>query len=157
MKKVILTGFVCLLVVCFVSGFAAAQAKKATQKDAIDLVNKAAAYLKANGEAKAFSEFNKKDGTFTDMSKDLYVYVLDMTGKCLSHGVTPSLIGRDLSGIKDSDGRLFIKEVVETAKSKGSGWVDYNWSNPTTKKIAAKSTYVLKVADDRLIASGIYK
>ncbi len=152
MKKIVLLSLVCLLV----AGFAFAAAK-ATQKDAIALVDKAAAYLKVNGEAKAFAEFNKKDGPFADMSRDLYVFVFDLTGKCLAHGANPALIGRDLSGLKDSDGKYFIKEFSTIAKTKGKGWIDYNWSNPTTKKIEPKSTYVLKVADNMLIGCGIYK
>jgi cytochrome c len=152
MKKIVLLSLVCLLV----AGIAFA-APKATQKEAIALTDKAAAYLKANGEAKAFAEFNKKDGPFTDVSKDLYVFVFDLTGKCLSHGANPALIGRDLSGLKDSDGKFFIKEFTTIAKTKGKGWIDYNWSNPTTKKIEPKSTYVLKVADNMLVGCGIYK
>lgn len=153
MKKIALLSLVFVLI----AGLAFAQAKKATQQDAISLVNKAAAFLKANGEAKAFAEFNKKDGQFADMSKDLYVFVFDLTGKCLSHGANPALIGRDLSGLKDSDGKFFIKEFVNLAKTKGSGWSDYNWSNPTTKKIEPKSSYILKVSDNMLIGCGIYK
>jgi signal transduction histidine kinase len=153
MKKIALLSLVFMLI----TGLAFAQAKKATQKDAMDMANKAAAYLKENGQAKAFAEFNKKDGLFSDMSKDLYVFVFDMTGKCLSHGQNPALIGRDLSGLKDSDGKYFIKEFVNIAKTKGSGWVDYNWSNPTTKKIEPKSTYILKAGNDMFIGCGIYK
>jgi hypothetical protein len=153
MKKVVLLSLVCLLV----AGFAFAAAK-ATQKDAIALVDKGIAYYKANGEAKAFAEFNKKDGPFTDMSKDLYLFVFDMKGKCLSHGANPALIGRDLTGLKDSDGKYFIKEFIVKAQSPaGKGWIDYNWSNPTTKKIEPKSSYVVKIAADRLIGCGIYK
>jgi len=155
MKKIVLLSLVCVVCV-LVAGFAFAQ-PKATQKDAIALVDKAAAYLKANGEAKAFAEFNLKDGPFTDKGKDLYVFVFDMTGKCLSHGANPALIGRDLSGLKDSDGKFFIKDFTTVAKTKGNGWIDYNWSNPTTKKIEPKSSYVLKVADNMLIGCGIYK
>jgi len=151
MKKIALLSLLCLLV----AGFAFAQ-EKATQKDAIALSDKAAAYLKANGEAKAFAEFNKKDGPFTDLSKDLYVFVLDMTGKMLSHGVNPALIGRDMSGLKDSDGKYFIKELLTIAKTKSNGWIDYNWSNPSTKKIEPKTTYFLKL-DNVIILCGIYK
>jgi signal transduction histidine kinase len=153
MKKIALLSLVFMLV----AGLAFAQAKKTTQKDAIALADKAAAYLKANGEAKAFAEFNKKDGPFADMSKDLYVFVFDLTGKCLSHGPNPALIGRDLSGLKDNQGKYFIKEYLTVAQTKGKGWVDYNWPNPTTKKIEPKSTYILKVSDNRLIGCGIYK
>lgn len=151
MKKIILLSLACFLV----AGVAFAQVK-ATQKDAIDMVNKAAAYYKANGEAKAFAEFNKKDGQFTDLSKDVYVFALDLTGKMLAHGVNAALIGRDMSGLKDSDGKYFIKDALTIAKTKGSGWIDYNWSNPTTKKIEPKTSYLLKV-DNIIIFCGIYK
>ena len=56
-----------------------------------------------------------------------------------------------------SKGKYFIREFSSVAKTKGKGWIDYNWSNPTTKKIEPKSTYILKVSDDRLIGCGIYK
>lgn len=150
MRKVLLATLVLLMAVSF------AYAAKATQKDAVDLVNKAAAFLKANGEQKAFAEFNKKDGKFSDMSKELYVFVFDMTGKCLAHGANPGLIGRDLSGLKDNSGKFFIKDMVEKAK-KGKGWSDYQWSNPVTKKIEPKSSYVLKVSNNMFVGCGIYK
>jgi cytochrome c len=152
MKRIVLLSLVCL----FVASFAYA-AVKAAPKDAVNLVNKAAQYLKANGQDKAFAEFNKKDGQFSDMGKDLYVFAFDMKGKCLSHGQNPALIGRDLSGLKDSQGKYFIKEFVSKAQASGKGWIDYQWSNPTTKKIEPKSSYVQKVNDNLLIGCGIYK
>jgi cytochrome c len=151
-KKILL---VCLVLAVAV-GFAYA-AVKATPKEAVALAEKAAAYMKENGETKAFAEFNKRDGKFTDLSKDLYVFVFDMTGKCLSHGTNVALIGKDLSPLKDSSGKFFIKEMLSLAKTKGKGWVDYQWTNPTSKKIEGKATYVLKVSNDRFIGCGIYK
>jgi len=150
MRKVLLAVLVLLMAVSF------AYAAKATQKDAVDLVNKAAAFMKANGEQKAFAEFNKKNGKFADMSKDLYIYVLDLKAKCLSHGANAALIGKDLSQIKDTDGKLFIADLVKNAKAKGKGWADYKWTNPTSKKIELKSTYFLKVGE-RIVCCGIYK
>lgn len=151
MRKVLLAVLVLLMAV------GVAFAAKATQKDAMDLANKAAAFLKANGDQKAFAEFNKKDGKFTDMSKDLYIYVLDLNAKCLAHGASAALIGKDLSQIKDTDGKLFIAELVKNAKAKGKGWApDYKWTNPTSKKIEVKSTYFVKVGD-RIVCCGIYK
>jgi signal transduction histidine kinase len=48
--------------------------------------------------------------------------------------------------------------MIDTAKSKGSGWVDYMWTNPQTKKVEPKSTYVVKVPEfEGLIGVGIYK
>jgi cytochrome c len=152
MKKIVLLSLVCLLV----AGIAYAAAK-ATPKDATTLVDKAVQYFKSNGQSAAFAEFNKKDGQFSDMSKDLYVFAFDMKGKCLSHGQNPALIGRDLSGLKDSQGKYFIKEFVQKAQASGKGWIDYQWSNPTTKKIEPKSSYIVKVNDNLLIGCGIYK
>ena len=152
MRKILLA---CLILVLAV-GFAYAVVK-ATPKEAIALADKAAAYIKEHGEAKAFAEFNKKDGKFTDLNKDLYVFVFDMTGTCLSHGTNASLIGKDLSQLKDPSGKFFIKEMISIAQTRGKGWVDYQWSNPTTKKIEGKATYVLKVGNNRFIGCGIYK
>lgn len=45
---------------------------------------------------------------------------------------------------------------IDVANSKGKGWVDYKWPNPTTKAVEAKSTYIEKT-DDLVIGCGIYK
>jgi len=31
---------------------------------------------------------------------------------------------------EDADGEPFIQKMIEVAKSKGKGWVDYKWTNP---------------------------
>lgn len=148
--------FLACLVLILAAGFVHAVAK-ASPQEAMALAERAAAYMKEKGEARAFAEFNKRDGRFTDLNKDLYVFVFDMTGRCLSHGNDPLLIGRDLSQLKDSAGKFFIKEMISVALKKGKGWVDYQWSNPTTKRIEGKATYVLKTGSDRFIGCGIYK
>lgn len=127
---------------------------KATPKEAEAMVKKAITYIKANGKDKAFAEFNNHNGKFTD--KDLYVTVYDMNGKCLSHGQNLKMIGKDLSELKDSDGKYFIKERLEAAKSKGKGWQDYKFTNPVTKSIELKSTYFEKY-EDMIVACGIYR
>nr|WP_315395995.1 cache domain-containing protein [uncultured Duganella sp.] len=122
--------------------------------EATALVQRAAAYLKANGPAKAYAAFNDPAGQFKD--RDLYMFVLDTSGKMLAHGANPKLIGKDLSGLKDSDDKYFIKTMIDVAKGKGSGWVDYKWPHPVTKAIEPKSSYVEKV-DDVILGCGIYK
>ncbi len=61
-----------------------------------------------------------------------------------------------MSQLQDVDKKFFVQEAVQLAKAKGSGWVDYKWTNPTTKKVEAKSTYVKKV-DEIIFCCGIYK
>jgi cytochrome c len=46
--------------------------------------------------------------------------------------------------------------MIEDAKTKGTGWSDYKWANPVTKKIDDKTTYFMKV-DDVVLGCGIYK
>ena len=127
---------------------------RGTAAEATALVQRAAEYLKANGPAKSYAAFNDTAGQFKD--RDLYVFVMDMNGKMLSHGANAKLIGKDLTNLKDSDDKLFIKTMLDVAKSKGKGWVDYKWPHPVTKAIEPKSTYVEKV-DDLVIGCGIYK
>lgn len=127
---------------------------RGTAAEATALVQRAAEYLKANGPAKSYAAFNDAAGQFKD--RDLYVFVMDMNGKMLSHGANPKLIGKDLTNLKDSDDKLFIKTMLDVAKAKGKGWVDYKWPHPVTKAIEPKSTYVEKV-DDLVIGCGIYK
>lgn len=127
---------------------------RGTAAEATALVQRAAEYLKANGPAKSYAAFNDTAGQFKD--RDLYVFVMDMNGKMLSHGANAKLIGKDLTNLKDSDDKLFIKTMLDVAKSKGKGWVDYKWPHPVTKAIEPKSTYVEKV-DDLVVGCGIYK
>ena len=131
-----------------------AAADRGTAAEATALVQRAVEYLKANGPAKSYAIFNDTAGQFKD--RDLYVFVMDMNGKMLSHGANAKLIGKDLSNLKDSDDKLFIKTMLDVAKTKGKGWVDYKWPHPVTKAIEPKSTYVEKV-DDLIVGCGIYK
>jgi len=152
MKKGVI---VALAVVAFV--FATSLVvKAATPDDAKAMVEKAYSYYKANGKEKAFSEISNPQGQF--VKGDLYVFVQDFTGVNLAHGGNPKFVGLNHSGLKDPDGVYFIKEMAEVAKGKGSGWVDYKWVNPTTKKLQTKATYVKRIeGSDSYMACGVYK
>ena len=125
-----------------------------TTKEAQANVEKAVAYLQANGKAKAFAAFDDPKGQF--VKGDLYIYVLDMKGDILSHGANKKLIGQHFWGIKDTDGKLFFQEIIDKAKKQGSGWVDYKWTNPVTKKVEHKTAY-LKKSGDYIVCCGAYK
>ena len=148
--KRLLAGIVILFMVV---GLAYAQ-DRGSSAEAKALLDKAVAFYKANGQEKAFAAFNDSKGQF--VSKDLYIFALDVNGKILSHGANAGLIGKDMMGTKDADGKLFMKEMVETAKTKGKGTVDYKWENPKTKIVEQKSSYVEKV-DGIVLGCGYYK
>lgn len=128
-------------------------ADKGTKDEAVALAQKAVAYIKANGKEKAYAEFT--NGTqFKD--RDMYVFVVNFNGMALAHGANPKLVDKNVGELKDGDGKFFVKEFIEVAKTKGKGWVDYKWPNPVTKALEAKTTYVERV-DDVLVACGVYK
>lgn len=148
-----LIKYLMLVVTALMLSSTAWAADKGTADEAMAMVKKAVAYVKANGKDKAFAEFSNPKGAFVD--RDLYVMVYDMEGNNKAHGSNPKLIGKNLLEIKDADGVFIVKGLIDTAK-KGGGWFDYKWPNATTKAVEPKSTYVEKV-DDVLIGVGIYK
>jgi signal transduction histidine kinase len=152
MKKMFALVLVQILVMGF-SGFALA-ADSGTPSEAEALVKKAVEFLKANGRDKAFAEFSNPKGKFID--RDLYIFVYDLNGKCVAHGFNQKMIGKDLLEMKDPDGKFYVKERVEIAKNKGSGWQDYKFTNPLSKKLEAKTAFVEKV-EDIIIGCGAYK
>jgi signal transduction histidine kinase len=125
-----------------------------TPAEAEAMVKKAVAEIKASGKDKAFAEINNKKGKFTD--RDLYVFVYDMSGKCVAHGFNAKMIGKDLADMKDPDGKFYVKERIEIAKTKGSGWQDYKFTNPVSKKVENKTAFVEKI-DNLIVGSGVYK
>ena len=131
-------------------------AQATSEDDAKALAQKAAAYAKANGKDKAMAEFNNPKGQFA--KGDMYISANDFNGVCLANGGNPKLVGQNHLTLKDAGGKYFMKDMVETAKTKGGGWVNYSWTNPTSKKVQAKTAWIQKVdGADYFVACGLYK
>ncbi len=125
----------------------------AVARDAEAIVGKAVKHIKAAGAQKAYEEFtNGKDWK----DRDLYVVVYALDGKVMAHGQNPKMVGKDLIDMKDPDGKPFVRERVDLAKSKGKFWQDYKFTDPVTKKVLPKQMYCEKV-DETAVCSGIYK
>ncbi len=128
----------------------------ATLDEAKALAEKAAAFMKANGKDKAIAEFNNPHGQFT--KGDLYVFAQGFDGLMLANGGNPKLAGQNHLELKDPTGKPFVKEMVEIAKTKGGGWVNYSWTNPATKKVQPKKTWVQRVEGmDIYVGCGIFQ
>ena len=153
MKRMITSTLLALASLGLMAAGASA-AEKGTQDEAVAMVRKAAAYMKANGADKTISEANNPKGQF--IYRDLYLSIYDLNGKVVAHGTNPKLVGVDVSKLKDADDKSFMKDILDKAKAEGKGMVDYKWVNPVTKEIQAKSTYFIKV-DKHVIACGSYK
>jgi len=137
----------------FVYGKDAVLEKSTAKAAAKSMVIKAEEFVKVNGKEKAIEEFNKPEGQFVKGS--FYVFVFDLKGTVIAHPLTPSLVGKNMINEVDSQGKLFRKEIIEKAKSKGEGWVTYKYVNPTTKKETTKTSYFKKVGD-MIIGCGAY-
>jgi cytochrome c len=126
-----------------------------TAQEAKALVEKAVAYINQVGAQKAFAAFDDKSNTDFHY-KDLYIFVRTFDGNTVAHGANVALIGHTSLDTKDADGKLYVKEMVQDAKTNGSGWVDYRWPNPEDKKIEQKSSYIQRVGD-YIVCAGFYK
>ncbi len=153
MKHNTLATFV-TLVVALTSASGLHAQTKATAAEATAMVKKGIAYIKANGKDKGNAEISNKSGQFID--RDLYLVVYALDGTVKAHGANDKMIGKNLIDLKDVDGKEFVKERVELAKTKGTFWQDYKFTDPTTKKIAPKSMYCEKL-DDVAVCGGVYK
>ncbi len=118
----------------------------------------AAKLIEQNGE-KAFGTLKDPEGEFR-FGKGLgYVWIQDLDAIMIMHPIKPSLDGKNLSGLKDTNGVLFFVAFNEIAEEYGAGWVSYLWPKPGEKKASPKTSYV-KLAKhggkDYVVGSGIY-
>ncbi len=133
---------------------AALAGENATKDEAIAIVKKAVAFIKDQGPEKAYGEFTKKGGQFTD--RDLYVVVYKLDGKVLAHGSNEKFVGKDMSDAQDVDGKFYVKERIELANKQPTFWQDYKFVNPVSKKVEPKEMYCERVTETAVCA-GVYK
>jgi cytochrome c len=126
----------------------------ATAKQAEAMVKKGVAFIKANGKEKGYAEITSKQGQFHD--RDLYLVVYGLDGKVWAHGANEKMVGKVLIDLRDIDGKEFVRERTELAKSKESFWQNYKFTNPVDKKVEPKTMYCERL-DDTVVCGGIYK
>ena len=146
--------FAVLCATLMISVVAAWAATKATPDQAKANAEAAAEFMKANGLDAANKEYEKPGGKFT--KGDLYIFVMDYKGVMLAHGANPKLDGKNLITMKDTDGKELFVEMIDVAKNKGTGWVEYKWTNPESKKVEPKASYIIRV-NDVFLGCGAYK
>ena len=126
-----------------------------TEDEALKMIDSAIAYYEENGLEK-FIEAVEDTSNMTFHDRDLYVFVGEIDGNFVAHGVNSALVGRDLDGLKDADGKPFIMMMKEIAREEGKGWVSYKWTNPTNGNIDPKKTHIVTLGADMYLAVGIY-
>ncbi len=154
-SALILLGVVCLLASPGFSATPEPQSEQAKQIKA--LVDKAAALIESKGKD-TFPKFKKKDSKW--YKGETYVFVDDMNGTALVNPPAPDIEGKNFIDMKDAKGKAFIREFIETAQAKGSGWVEYWWPKPGQDKPSKKISYIKKAkmpnGEMVIVGAGIY-
>lgn len=87
--------------------------------------------------------------------RDMYVFVLDGTGRYLAFGGNPAKCGRWVQDVPGVDGNALLSAIVAQAEH-APGWVEYDITNPVTGKVQTKMSYVCK-QDGVYLGCGVYK
>ncbi len=123
----------------------------ATPDEAKALAGKAAALVAAQGD-KAFPAISDPAGEFH--KGELYVVVLDRQGVVRAH-INSKLVGVNMWEATDPDGVKFTQQSWKSTEQSPTAWVTYKFTNPETKKIEPKKTWVHRVGD-YVVQSGAY-
>jgi cytochrome c len=125
-----------------------------TKDEAVAMVKKAVAAIKAEGADKAYAEISNPTGPFVD--RDLYIVVYGLDGMVLAHGANKYRIGTNQIDDTDVDGKAFVKERVEMAKRNPNFWQSYKFMNPVTKQVEPKQMYCERLKETA-VCGGIYQ
>jgi hypothetical protein len=144
----------------FALAFAAAwisslAANARTPEEVQAFTQRAVTHIHDVGRDQAFADFSRPDGGFVD--GELYIYCQDASGVVVAHGGNPKIVGRNMADVRGPDGRLPNVEINQLGLTQGSGWLEFRWPNPATKRIELKAAYVLRVDDHTVCGSGYYK
>lgn len=138
------------------SAFPVNAEERGTPDEAKKMVEEAIKHVAAVGQEKAFADFSSADAKWHNKDVYLFCYKFDGTNTC--HGANKALIGKNLIDLKTADGQPLIRNLIDIAQNKGTGWIDYKWTHPVSKKIEDKSSWVARVPKtEQLIGAGIYK
>lgn len=126
----------------------------------VSLVEEAARLVERDGE-QAFKQFAVNGSKW--LNGDIYFFAYLVDGTCVFHPITPELVGRNVLGLRDLNGKPIIQNIVDVGKKPGndaSGWVFYLWENQIQLTPMWKSTYVRKIIGPNgktyVIGSGLY-
>jgi methyl-accepting chemotaxis protein len=130
------------------------QTEKTEGRDTVvSLVKRAVAHIEKVGLQNACDDFDDPKGEF--MFDQFYLSVFDFNATRQANGMEPWKRGENIMDVRDTDGKPYVRYIVARAKSKGFGWVQYKWKNPTSEKVELKLVY-FEVAKDSVVSCGIY-
>jgi cytochrome c len=157
MSKLRLQTSIVIALFIFSPSFAASPEPQSPRaKEVKALVDRAARVIDNKGK-EAFPEFKKKGGEW--YKGDTYLFVADMKGITLVNAGFPDEEGKSRLDLKDPNGKMFVRDIIEMLKKQDSGWIDYAWPKPGETKPSSKTAYVKKAKLGKeivYVGAGIY-
>ncbi len=164
MRKGIVIALVSMATVALAANVSA---ESSVRGECIFLCQAAANFIKDNGIDAGIAEIGRKDGRF--VSKNTYVFLMDLEGNRLAH---PYAAPKDptimrLADMKDTTGKLFVREYMEIARTTGEGWTEYMYPRPEElqkpipfkeKVSSRKLSYVYRIpGKDLFVVAGYFE
>lgn len=128
--------------------------RQASADEAHDLLCRAVAHIETGGRDKAFADFHRTDGGFTD--RDLYIFVMDRNGIISVFGSNPVLVGQPASAIPGLEAGSFLEKAWGAAEA-GGGWIQYDVVSPGTRQVTPKESFILPLGESEFIGCGAYR
>lgn len=129
-------------------------------KNLVSLVEDAAHLLETEGDA-AFTEFGQPGSRW--FNRDTYLFAYTPDGTAAFHPVSPELVGQNVIGLQDLNGKRVVQEIVDVAKlpePDANRWVFYLWQDQRQLSPIWKASYIRKAITPAgkvyLIGSGLY-
>ena len=145
MKAFWLSCVAAALVLFAGNSFSATPKEAAAIVRAVSAVTNAVQFYKDNGREKALAEFNNPKGRFNFV--ELYIFAYDMDGTVIAEPRNKRLVGMHLINLPDSEGKFYVKAVVDMAAERGKGSVSYHFENPDTEAVELRRIYLQRVDD----------
>jgi signal transduction histidine kinase len=116
-------------------------------------VQDAIALYENAGKETLLREIADSGGRF--VSGERYIFALGLNGTVVAHPMDPTLTGKNLMDLRDSEGNAFVRKIVNTAKTKGYGFTDYKWHSPASDEELHKTVFFERI-DGIILCSGFY-
>jgi len=88
--------------------------------------------------------------------EDGYFFVYDREGTNLVHPIQPQLVGQNLMGLQDANGKYVMRDLIGLAEQ-GGGFYRYLWQKPSKDELEEKLSYVVQVPKfNWMMGTGLY-
>jgi polar amino acid transport system substrate-binding protein len=130
-----------------------------TKQQVVELVDATGAALEQDA-AGTLAAINAGEAPYVDPANPaLYAFVFDTDVRVVGHPEAAQQ-GRVMKGVPDATGKLFRDQMVASAVSGGSGWVDYVREEPGKEGLYKKRAYFRLVSGsdgkDYVVGAGMY-